>query len=724
MLCFLSSVAIGQQPDAVYLTWQGDTSKTITVNFLTSQFDARSIVFYDTEPRGGDPASYRFTAGGRSHVLPGVTNGPKVHWVELTGLEPGKPYYFVAGDPDFGVSPERKFRTVPEDGSAIRFITGGDMGVEDAVRQLNRQAAAREPHFALIGGDIAYVNGNPSKYYIWENWMRIWTEEMITPEGFTVPLALAIGNHEVRSHYGGTVEEAPYFFGLFAQNGKRSYFRRQFGPHLVVYFLDTGHIASHESQVPWIEEQMIADQDFPNRFAIYHVPLYPSHRDFAGKRSAIGRRHWEPVFSRYSLTTAFENHDHTFKRSKKILNGETSTDDRGVLYLGDGAWGRGPRPISLKERWYIDKASSTLHFWLVDVSREGVSYRAVDLQGKVFDVYPPKAEEEAPTEAYFQTIEQTYSFQEGALEISPLLTGDKQFRKGTITVNLANKEPYPMEGQISIESPVGLRVKPDSRSVKLLPEESKTLKFSLKSDHAADVETLPAIRMELALDYKTETRILRQKAVRELRVDRLFSAKRSKQAPIIDGNLEEWPNLPNTFAQPAAFAPAELADFWEGPDDASLRFAVAYDQDYIYFAISTLDDLVQTLADQPPEHQDSLFFWIDIYPDGRWDDDPLFAITPGVFGNDISLVLLKPIDGEIQTASIKTETGYNTEISFPLEALRPALKKRDQGQLEYLRLNIAIIDKDRSGQKPLQLLWRPQWEGSGDYSWSGVFKLN
>jgi hypothetical protein len=57
LICFsLSWLAIPQTqaaPRHVYLTWQGDTSTTITVNYQTMEETGASEVYYDTKPRDG-----------------------------------------------------------------------------------------------------------------------------------------------------------------------------------------------------------------------------------------------------------------------------------------------------------------------------------------------------------------------------------------------------------------------------------------------------------------------------------------------------------------------------------------------------------------------------------------------------------------------------------------------------------------------------------------------
>ncbi len=55
----------------------------------------------------------------------------------------------------------------------------------------------------------------------------------------------------------------------------------------------------------------------------------------------LQRKLWVPLFDKYRVPVVLEHHDHTFKRTKGLLNGLPHPD--GVLYLGDGSWGRSPR---------------------------------------------------------------------------------------------------------------------------------------------------------------------------------------------------------------------------------------------------------------------------------------------------------------------------------------------------------------------------------------------
>ncbi len=379
VLLLMATASAVEPPFHTYLTWQGDTSTTITVNFHTKEALENSTVYYDTKSRDGKDRPYDLKATGSSHQLDGLRDERYIHVVELTGLEPGETYYFVAGGKRQEVTEELSFRTIPNDGSPIRFVTGGDMGIDKLARALLARAGEKDPMFGLIGGDLAYVNGDLKEFAKWDRWLRNWSSNMIAPDGRLIPMVVGIGNHEVDGAFGQPLEKARFYISYFAQEN-RSYFSRKFGKDVVLYALDTGHIASHQSQVTWLDEAMTADEAIARKFAIYHVPLYPSVREHKGEP---GRTHWVPIFDKHGLTTAFENHDHAHKRTHVLK--DNKIDPTGTLYLGDGSFGREPRELNKAELWYMDVANSKAHFWLVEASAESVSYRAIDQHDNVFD---------------------------------------------------------------------------------------------------------------------------------------------------------------------------------------------------------------------------------------------------------------------------------------------------------------------------------------------------
>ena len=130
-------------------------------------------------------------------------------------------------------------------------------------------------------------------------------------------------------------------------------------------------------------------------FVVGHVPAYPSARKMegAGGRAGTGeenRRHWVPLFERHRVPVVLEHHDHAFKRTKPLLGG--LADPNGVLYLGDGSWGR-LRPPKSPEKMSVLAASSmdyhlSLHRLQGDERFLGVSLAvgAADTEAGLADV--------------------------------------------------------------------------------------------------------------------------------------------------------------------------------------------------------------------------------------------------------------------------------------------------------------------------------------------------
>jgi len=98
------------------------------------------------------------------------------------------------------------------------------------------------------------------------------------------------------------------------------------------------------------------------------------------------RKHWVPLFEKYGLTAAFENHDHAYKRSFLLKEGKA--DKTGVLYVGDGSWGASPRKpeIGKKAQW-IAKALQARHFILVTVDSQNRKFQTIDHTGSMIDSF-------------------------------------------------------------------------------------------------------------------------------------------------------------------------------------------------------------------------------------------------------------------------------------------------------------------------------------------------
>ncbi len=363
-------------PPSVYLTWQHDPTTTMTIQWHSHGGHDDVVQYQRLDER------VWHTVRGSHHPMP--HSDRMVHVAELTGLKPGVDYRFRLG----ANSVEFTFRTMPRNTKErIRFVVGGDTMdpldmLDESFEEISRLAAKQDPMFAVIGGDIAYANGEPGLVGRWYNWLATWKKLMVTSDGRLIPFVVAIGNHEVQGGFNQTPEKAPYFYSLFALPNKRSYRVLDFGRYLSLVLLDSGHTNPIDNeQTDWLRQTLAGRQDVPHLFAVYHVPAYPSVRGFNNGVSAKIREHWVPLFEQFGVDVAFEHHDHVYKRTHPIR--AEKIDPGGVLYLGDGGWGVVPRKP--RDRWYLAKEASKQHFILVTINGQNRSFLAIDSEGQIFD---------------------------------------------------------------------------------------------------------------------------------------------------------------------------------------------------------------------------------------------------------------------------------------------------------------------------------------------------
>jgi len=389
-----SALAEGTVPPGLFLTWQQDPTTTMTIDWHTEDDGAPSTLRY----READDEDWR-DAEGASHPFP--YSDRTIHRVELTGLSPNSEYVFELA----GFTRALRFRTMPATlTEPLRIAIGGDVRHEQAwMEKTNRAAMARDPHFIVWGGDLAYADADPRKVYRWYEFYDAIINTLITPEGRVVPIVVALGNHEVfwRPRHENEPEflekhdyanhEAVFFYDLFAFPERPGYATLDFGNYLSLIILNSDHGAEIPGeQADWLADRLAERAHMLHVVPIYHVPAYPSVRDFDGWASPEIREHWVPHFERHGVRVAFEHHDHAYKRTYPIREGKV--DDQGIVFIGDGNWGVGIRNIhDVDETWYLTRAEELRHFILMTLQGREQHFLMVDEDGQVFDEYPEPA---------------------------------------------------------------------------------------------------------------------------------------------------------------------------------------------------------------------------------------------------------------------------------------------------------------------------------------------
>ncbi|GAM23536.1 hypothetical protein SAMD00019534_067110 [Acytostelium subglobosum LB1] len=391
-------------PCLIYLTLNENPHNSVIANYHTPHSSPSTQCLYDTLSANGNNTNYRFKASGEQFAMPNLEVSRYIHWVHIDGLTPNTTYYFVCGCNEQGWTNERRFKTLSDDPQApVTFVVGGDVDTTETATRVSKVAALQSPQFALIGGDLAYDRAQYTCYRILDKWLDQWQTTMVTPQGYTIPMVAAIGNHEVIGNYGATKDRIPFFLRYFPQMvksddpGQNIQARSTYsafnigGPNgTVVFRLDSGHSATYPEQTSWMLDQLKNKYNNTQyRFAIYHVPAYPTIRVYETPASADVRKNWIPVFDEHKFQVSFENHDHAYKRTlpmyaNQVVNQSSPAGQKGTVYMGDGSWGVDLRPTAA-QRWYQAKIAKINYILRVDLNSTQMTYTALDEESQSFD---------------------------------------------------------------------------------------------------------------------------------------------------------------------------------------------------------------------------------------------------------------------------------------------------------------------------------------------------
>jgi acid phosphatase type 7 len=215
---------------------------------------------------------------------------------------------------------------------------------------------------------------------------------MVDPKGRLIPMISCIGNHEVNGGYKATRDKSPAYLSVFDGFFREKTFGTlDFGDYLSLVLLDTDHIAPiGGEQTAWLAQTLAERQDRPHLICANHVPAYPSFRaPDSAKAGQNGtghdqRQYWAPLFEKFNVDVVLEHHDHTFKRTHPLKGG--LVDKYGVIYLGDGSWGKLRVPKKSEDRPYLAHVSEAYHMTVHRLEGEQRFHVALEESGKVADV--------------------------------------------------------------------------------------------------------------------------------------------------------------------------------------------------------------------------------------------------------------------------------------------------------------------------------------------------
>lgn len=306
------------------------------------------------------------------------------HEFRIEDLEPNAKHYYrmTCRNDDSAADPLESrlasFRTAAREDDAFTFVAIGDTQAQpDVVRRVAAEAFAVRPSFTVIAGDLVTTGSDTSHWtgHFFPN-MRPLIEH--------APMVTVLGNHE---------QDAKQYYDYLALPGRESYYTFTYGN--AEFFMIDGNrpLAPGTEQHDWLEDALAASTA-TWRFAVVHQPPYTSDSDDYGdtRRGVAARgdanvRHCIPLFEEWGVDICFSGHVHDYERTFPVLEGRTARwKDGGVIYVTTAGGGGHLEDFDPTSTWFGNHARRTHHLVHVAVNGNGLEYRAIDDDGRLFDV--------------------------------------------------------------------------------------------------------------------------------------------------------------------------------------------------------------------------------------------------------------------------------------------------------------------------------------------------
>ncbi len=331
---------------------------------------------------------------------------------------------------------------------------------------------------------------------------------------------------------------------------------------------------------------------------------------------------------------------------------------------------------------------------------------------------------DAPIEQKAERLQQL--LEEDAVAIDTVLVDTPIFEENEARVFLRNQARIPVKVAGAVYAKAPLKAGPAKLDITLKPGEERWIDIALNTPSPVPVAALAPVLTEWTFTYSPQYLPGTALTVRRsIIVDTAFSIPKASKAVAVDGDLAEWGALPFNAGYPGQLRVAP--DAWEGPDDLSFRFAVTQDDQNVYIAVRTIDDLPLTKAGRPPWYQDGVEIRVDARPDPKrsnwnewgseFEEFLFYALLPAEQPEDTILYLKRSLPSGTKAVCLKTPAGHDTEIAIP----HAALDRFRGAPWDALRINIAIDDFDSPAGPLVQYWWRPDWRFGQNYPGSGTF---
>ena len=311
------------------------------------------------------------------------------------------------------------------------------------------------------------------------------------------------------------------------------------------------------------------------------------------------------------------------------------------------------------------------------------------------------------------------------IEVSPIFMEGFAFETAGVEVKLTNDADIPMSVDYEFLPSEDISVDQENFAVEVSPNSVERFSFKVGNlGKSAVVSKQPAVMkatVTMALEGRPDIELSESFL---LKPEILHLVPRVAGAPIIDGRIEDGPELPLGFDVPAQIH--QIKPNYHGIDDAKLGFGLQMDEQFLYVGLKIQDDQYYGDPKAPIWVQDSVAIILDARPlaessqgkGGRevYEDFQFFAISPEIDdnGNHVRYISDKWPEGS-KSAAHRTPDGFTAEFAIPLSYL----EEKQGKDWQHFRFNVAIDDNDAG--EASRLWWRPDWRTDENYPGSGTF---
>ena len=512
--------------------------------------------------------------------------------------------------------------------------TGGHVPGQfvEAVEKLN----LLQPEFVICVGDLVegYTEERAELLAQWDEFDKIVAR-------LEMPFFQVAGNHDISNAMAEQVYYArygrPYYHFLY----KDVLF-------LVVCTEDPPASNISDAQAEYMVRALKENRDAPWTMVFLHKPMFVENPE--GKMNPGWTKIEEALTGRPH--TVIGGHVHNY--SKRTKHGQSY-----ILLAVTGAGKRRPQP----------ELGSLAHVVWATMTHGGPRLTNLMLEG----IHDENV-----------TTPESAAFYRGLLaatkmEIGPLWAEADQPTSIETSLLLANMTEYPVMTNCVFGPSKLIIPEPKAFDVLLPPGSEKTVKLAFRSVQPMPVEELPPLELKRTRTFHLpDEKSYTMTDTMALRAVKRYDIPQRKAPVVVDGKLDEWPALSNVEASQGAFDVAKAghlrwnAETWTGSEDCSFRFAVAYDDEFLYVAVRATDDQLKLSPTKKVWVQDGMCvnFYARRDP-GRPSRPPRdgvmsVLVSPGEQADGMVASEPESWPEGTKVMCIKTARGHDTEMAIPV----------------------------------------------------------